>query len=87
LQTRETREIYHCHYTNWPDFGEPRAQHFLKFLFACYEYELFESDENNGPAVIHCSAGVGRSGTLALVDSMLQMVKFLFFLMSIFSFK
>ena len=33
-------------------------------------------DQNVGPPVIHCSAGIGRSGTFCLVDSCLVLVSF-----------
>jgi len=69
----ESRTIYHCHYTNWPDFGEPQIDSFIKFLGVCYDLEVIKSTGDIGPAIIHCSAGVGRSGTLALVDSVLTM--------------
>jgi len=74
MSTGETREVIHFHYTTWPDFGVPSSPDaFLEFLDAVRESGSLESDV--GPAVVHCSAGIGRSGTFCLVDSCLLMAE------------
>jgi len=74
-QSKEKRDIYHCHFTNWPDFGEPEhTDSFLKFLNDCRKLNLFNL-KMYGPPIVHCSAGVGRSGTFILVDSIVEMYK------------
>lgn len=71
--SKESREVLHFHYTSWPDFGIPQTPaSFLKLLFDVRESGAF--DMNAGPPVVHCSAGIGRSGTLCLVDSCLVLV-------------
>ncbi|XP_066540037.1 tyrosine-protein phosphatase non-receptor type 2a [Hoplias malabaricus] len=73
-QTGEKRDIYHFHYTTWPDFGVPESPaSFLNFLFKVRESGSLEIE--NGPAVVHCSAGIGRSGTFALVDTCLVLME------------
>ncbi|XP_033825887.1 tyrosine-protein phosphatase non-receptor type 1-like [Periophthalmus magnuspinnatus] len=70
LCTGETREILHFHYTTWPDFGVPESPaSFLNFLYKVRESGCLNSDQ--GPVVVHCSAGIGRSGTFCLVDTCL----------------
>ncbi|XP_051577322.1 tyrosine-protein phosphatase non-receptor type 2a isoform X2 [Myxocyprinus asiaticus] len=72
-KTGETREIYHFHYTTWPDFGVPESPaSFLDFLFKVRESGSLGHE--NGPAVVHCSAGIGRSGTFSLVDTCLVLM-------------
>lgn len=61
------------HYTTWPDFGVPESPSaFLDFLFTVQESGVLNA--NVGPPVVHCSAGIGRSGTFCLVDSCLVLV-------------
>jgi len=73
VETGESREIEHFHYTTWPDFGVPQCPDtFLEFLGAVRDSGSL--DESVGPPVVHCSAGIGRSGTFVLVDSCLVMV-------------
>ncbi|KAM9493832.1 tyrosine-protein phosphatase non-receptor type 2 isoform 2-T2 [Clarias gariepinus] len=71
--TGEKREIYHFHYTTWPDFGVPDSPaSFLNFLFKVRESGSLGAE--HGPAVVHCSAGIGRSGTFSLVDTCLVLM-------------
>ncbi|XP_028317781.1 tyrosine-protein phosphatase non-receptor type 2 isoform X1 [Gouania willdenowi] len=73
VTTGEKRQLYHFHYTTWPDFGVPESPaSFLNFLFRVRESRALEVD--HGPAVVHCSAGIGRSGTFSLVDTCLVLI-------------
>uniref|UniRef100_UPI00398F2BC6 tyrosine-protein phosphatase non-receptor type 2 isoform X3 n=1 Tax=Pristiophorus japonicus TaxID=55135 RepID=UPI00398F2BC6 len=73
-QTAETREIFHFHYTTWPDFGVPESPaSFLNFLLKVRESGSLSAE--CGPAVVHCSAGIGRSGTFSLVDTCLLLME------------
>lgn len=73
LEGGASQEVLHFHYTTWPDFGVPKCpDSFLEFLTAVRESGSLEEDV--GPAIVHCSAGIGRSGTFCLVDSCLVMV-------------
>ncbi|EDM14742.1 protein tyrosine phosphatase, non-receptor type 2, isoform CRA_b [Rattus norvegicus] len=74
INSGETRTISHFHYTTWPDFGVPESPaSFLNFLFKVRESGSLNPD--HGPAVIHCSAGIGRSGTFSLVDTCLVLME------------
>jgi len=74
LQTNSSKEILQFHYTTWPDFGVPESpQAFLNFLMSVRNHGVLE--KNEGPPVIHCSAGIGRSGTFCLVDTCLVFVE------------
>ncbi|KFV86044.1 Tyrosine-protein phosphatase non-receptor type 1, partial [Struthio camelus australis] len=73
LTTQESREILHFHYTTWPDFGVPESPaSFLNFLFKVRESGSLSPEY--GPVVVHCSAGIGRSGTFCLVDTCLLLM-------------
>ncbi len=58
--------VQHYHYTGWPDFAAPKNQAILNKVL-----DLMDRHYNNGPQVIHCSAGVGRTGTLIALHSYL----------------
>lgn len=74
LLTCEERNVTQFHYMNWPDFGVPASPAtFLTFLDKVRESGALNKGE--GPAIIHCSAGIGRSGTFCLVDSCLEMIR------------
>lgn len=72
LDSGESRNILQFHYTTWPDFGVPQSPTaFLRFLSAVRRSGTLEE---GGPPIVHCSAGIGRSGTFCLVDSCLVLV-------------
>jgi len=59
------REIIHLQYQNWPDFGVPASTkpiHDLLVLVTRFKQRATDIYNLSGPAVIHCSAGVGRTG-------------------------
>ncbi|XP_078040684.1 tyrosine-protein phosphatase non-receptor type 2-like isoform X2 [Augochlora pura] len=74
LESKDSREILHFHYTTWPDFGVPQSPTaFLRFLADVRQSGAL--DQNVGPPVVHCSAGIGRSGTFCLVDTCLVLIE------------
>ncbi|XP_037933766.1 tyrosine-protein phosphatase non-receptor type 61F isoform X2 [Teleopsis dalmanni] len=73
VESNQSREIIQFHYTTWPDFGIPSSPvAFLRFLKQVRDSGALEPDV--GPAVVHCSAGIGRSGTFCLVDCCLVLI-------------
>ena len=69
------RTIQHFQFTTWPDHGVPeRPQTLVKFVRAFRERVTPEQR----PVVVHCSAGVGRSGTFIALDRILQVMKVCF---------
>ncbi|XP_014608533.1 PREDICTED: tyrosine-protein phosphatase non-receptor type 2 isoform X3 [Polistes canadensis] len=74
LETLESRDILHFHYITWPDFGVPQSPTaFLHFLADVRQSGVL--NQNVGPPVVHCSAGIGRSGTFCLVDTCLVLIE------------
>ena len=65
------RLVTQFHFTSWPDFGVPFTPigmlKFLKKVKNC-------NPQYAGAIVVHCSAGVGRTGTFIVIDAMLDMM-------------
>ncbi|XP_061088124.1 receptor-type tyrosine-protein phosphatase H-like [Conger conger] len=72
--TSEVRSIQHFHFTAWPDHGVPDGTTAL-IQFRGLVRQHIESCGSAGPTVVHCSAGVGRTGTLLALDVMLQQLE------------
>ncbi|XP_053675759.1 tyrosine-protein phosphatase Lar [Anopheles nili] len=71
--SNERREIKQLQFTAWPDHGVPdHPAPFLQFLRRTKSLTPSES----GPIVVHCSAGVGRTGCYIVIDSMLERMKY-----------
>ncbi|XWV26833.1 hypothetical protein QJ857_gp0218 [Tupanvirus soda lake] len=71
MSNEQVRLINHIQYTGWPDHGLPAdVNEFLKILQV-----LDEVTNRKNPLIIHCSAGVGRTGTLTVVLEILDMIK------------
>uniref|UniRef100_A0A3B3Q8F6 protein-tyrosine-phosphatase n=1 Tax=Paramormyrops kingsleyae TaxID=1676925 RepID=A0A3B3Q8F6_9TELE len=63
------RDVTHIQFTSWPDHGVPGEPHLLLKLRRCVNSfkNLF-----SGPIIVHCSAGVGRTGTYIGIDAMME---------------
>ncbi|XP_042272636.1 receptor-type tyrosine-protein phosphatase C isoform X2 [Thunnus maccoyii] len=63
------REVTHIQFMSWPDHGVPGEPHLLlKLRRRVNAFKNFFS----GPIVVHCSAGVGRTGTYICIDAMME---------------
>eukprot|EP00117_Sycon_ciliatum_P007290 scpid73513/ scgid10461/ Tyrosine-protein phosphatase non-receptor type 11; SH-PTP2 len=72
------RFIYHFYFMSWPDHGVPaRPGPVLAFMEDINERQrtLERSVRGGiGPMVVHCSAGIGRTGTLIIIDLIITAV-------------
>ncbi|CAH8602694.1 unnamed protein product [Heterobilharzia americana] len=68
----ETREVRQLQFTAWPDHGVPNhPAPLLMFL----RRVRAECPTDSGPIVVHCSAGVGRTGAFILLDILLEQMR------------
>lgn len=66
----DEKVIWHLLYTKWPDFGVPAG----KDLEGFFSLMRLSEEKNRGPEnprIVHCSAGVGRSGTFITLEHLL----------------
>ncbi|XP_031988923.1 receptor-type tyrosine-protein phosphatase V-like isoform X1 [Corvus moneduloides] len=71
---RAERFVSHLHYTAWPDHGIPESTTSI-MTFRELVRERIQSTKDTGPTLVHCSAGVGRTGTFIALDRLLQQMK------------
>ncbi|OXB69015.1 hypothetical protein ASZ78_012843 [Callipepla squamata] len=61
--------VRQCNFTSWPEHGVPETTapiiHFVKLIRASRAHD-------NTPMVVHCSAGVGRTGVYIALDHLTQ---------------
>eukprot|EP01090_Pellita_catalonica_P012714 TRINITY_DN2838_c0_g2_i1.p1 TRINITY_DN2838_c0_g2~~TRINITY_DN2838_c0_g2_i1.p1 ORF type:complete len:366 (+),score=45.39 TRINITY_DN2838_c0_g2_i1:87-1184(+) len=62
--TGKQRHVMQVHYKGWPDFGKPSSVHGFKQLIRYMDDFASTKSQARSPILVHCSAGVGRSGTL-----------------------
>ncbi|KAF6024900.1 Ptprm [Bugula neritina] len=65
----EKRRVRQYHYTAWPDHGVPDSMSpFISF----YKKIKTETYRIDGALLVHCSAGVGRTGTFIAMSNLLE---------------
>uniref|UniRef100_A0A672GK65 protein-tyrosine-phosphatase n=1 Tax=Salarias fasciatus TaxID=181472 RepID=A0A672GK65_SALFA len=74
LKTAETRSVRHFHFTAWPDHGVPETTELL-ISFRHLVREHMNQYSRHSPTVVHCSAGVGRTGTFIAIDHLIFQIE------------
>uniref|UniRef100_A0A8C8JF16 Tyrosine-protein phosphatase non-receptor type n=1 Tax=Oncorhynchus tshawytscha TaxID=74940 RepID=A0A8C8JF16_ONCTS len=71
--TEPMRYIWHYQYLSWPDHGVPNEPGgVLSFLEQVNRTQSTIRD--TGPIVVHCSAGIGRTGTIIVIDILIDII-------------
>ncbi|KAG5683461.1 hypothetical protein PVAND_012739 [Polypedilum vanderplanki] len=68
----QQRVMRHFHFSTWPDFGVPNPPQTLARFVRAFRERI---GPDTRPLVVHCSAGVGRSGTFICLDRILQQIQ------------
>jgi len=71
------REIVHLHFEHWPDFGTTSSES-LRDLLLLYNKFIWRASTQHrlsGPAVVHCSAGLGRTGVFLACHILLENIR------------
>uniref|UniRef100_A0A8C7Z3X7 Tyrosine-protein phosphatase non-receptor type 9 n=1 Tax=Oryzias sinensis TaxID=183150 RepID=A0A8C7Z3X7_9TELE len=84
-QSGEKREVSHYLYVSWPDFGVPKSasamldfrEHVLERRKAAVQNlgSSWRGPPWGPPVVVHCSAGIGRTGTFCTLDICLSQLE------------
>ena len=68
----DTQTITQYHFTSWPDHSVPEYGTPLMIL---RKKVMANWKKDRGPILVHCSAGVGRTGTFITIDIALEQAK------------
>uniref|UniRef100_A0A8C0UGG0 Receptor-type tyrosine-protein phosphatase eta n=1 Tax=Cyanistes caeruleus TaxID=156563 RepID=A0A8C0UGG0_CYACU len=72
--TPESHTVRQFHFTSWPDHGVPETTDLLiSFRHLVHEYN--SQNPMDSPTLVHCSAGVGRTGTFIAIDRLIQQME------------
>ncbi|XP_048238122.1 receptor-type tyrosine-protein phosphatase epsilon-like [Haliotis rufescens] len=63
--------LEHFHFTSWPDHGVPDTSALLEFISKV----KVTSREQTQPIIVHCSAGIGRTGTYIAIEGLMEQAK------------
>ncbi|XP_023365494.1 receptor-type tyrosine-protein phosphatase eta isoform X2 [Otolemur garnettii] len=72
--TSESHPLRQFHFTSWPDHGVPDTTDLLiNFRYLVRDYMKQSPPES--PILVHCSAGVGRTGTFIAIDRLIYQIE------------
>nr|DBA17573.1 TPA: hypothetical protein GDO54_002999 [Pyxicephalus adspersus] len=75
IQTKQNKQLRHFHFTAWPDHGVPNTtDDLIRFRNLIRDYTAVHSPPSS-PILVHCSAGVGRTGTLIALDRIIKQIE------------
>uniref|UniRef100_A0A8C2A0V7 protein-tyrosine-phosphatase n=1 Tax=Cyprinus carpio TaxID=7962 RepID=A0A8C2A0V7_CYPCA len=74
VKTAESRSVHHFHFTAWPDHGVPETTELL-INFRHLVREHMDQYSRHSPTLVHCSAGVGRTGTFIAIDRLIFQIE------------
>jgi len=69
------RTLKHFLFLDWPDYGIPSSgTSLLRLVFAVRgaQGKASQSSTDGQPVLVHCSAGVGRSGAFCAIDNCIR---------------
>jgi len=72
-QDSVAKDIVQCHFLSWPDHLVP--QYPCTLLSFMHRIRSSVHYQPSKPITVHCSAGIGRTGTFILLDTMLEMAQ------------
>lgn len=85
LTSNQTRSISHCQFLSWPDHGVPKtAAQILDFINLVRTNQVerlvelkptWQGHPLGPPICVHCSAGIGRTGTFCAIDISINRLK------------
>lgn len=61
--------IYHITYEDWPDNGIPKSYQSVRSII-----DYINIHKSTGPIIVHCSAGIGRTGAFVLMHSIVDQI-------------
>ena len=67
---KEIREVNHLQLLNWSDHMAPSNNNSIKCIL-----DYIDKGKSQGPIIVHCSAGNGRTGTLIAIYNIYQCLK------------
>ncbi|XP_054444126.1 receptor-type tyrosine-protein phosphatase H [Pteronotus mesoamericanus] len=73
-EEQKTLSVRQFHYVAWPDHGVPHSPDPLLGFWKTLRQWL-DQNPGGGPPIVHCSAGVGRTGTLIALDVLLRQLQ------------
>ncbi|XP_058273688.1 receptor-type tyrosine-protein phosphatase O isoform X2 [Hemibagrus wyckioides] len=70
----EVQDVLHFNYTSWPDHGVPTVNA-IESILQFVQLVRQQANRTKGPVTVHCSAGVGRTGTFIALDRLMQHIR------------